>query len=860
MKKNLLTSILASFLALSSLGILSACGNGNLGGNDDDPPVADTDKTPEEYEDWVNSWSKPGHLYIHYNRGDKGGYDNFCVWLWQKSPKNLEGSLWAFSGETKVSDTLILKPMSTGWMTGADVGLGGTQTYLDEYGVIAEIDLFDNKLVGGKSGTPTSFENAKTLGFLMVEQSSMGGKTHWTSDGGADSFIENFDDPTNWRGGYKTGSIHVYLSTGNFANYTYSCDGGVPSPKINPVETDTTGQFNSKTETIADNYGVSTTSDAFKEIGVGYQIFVASFRDSNGDGMGDIRGIIDSLDYLEDLGVEALWLTPIQKSGSYHGYDIDDYYAVDPKFGTLEDYRELIYKAHERGMKVLMDLVLNHTSKSNVWFQKSQWAVNSGAAGAETDDSGINWRDVYTWKYGTEQILKYNPNTKAYEKTTVEQDAKSDNPSWYRDGESNYYYYGKFGSSMPEINFENKATRTLVKEMAKYWLGFGVDGFRLDAVKHIYMKDEVADTGSDLIITDVGEKTAYDDEKGKYITKAFDYSSDMTKNIAWWKEFAGDLKAVYPDCFLVGENFDGWGTRLAGYYQALDSQFSFSNYYHIPAYIYNNQGGASNYNLQASETFDIYAGNGTYPLAGQGVSVPGGRRSDYIDGGFTSNHDVPRAINQVNGRGTKDGTTASDNITGTTTELNRAKIHAAVTLLNSGLSWIYYGDELGMSSNTKTHVGTYGNENSIDIWYRQPFLWNDMSKRPNYKAGQYRFELDNYNLQLSNSNKGITYSDGNVSTTNEMYQWYKDIIEIKKMYPKGAHIVYDNCSTNVMKINVSGENGKNMVVFIHVGVQNSDYILNVPGYNVVKTVGCSGVSQGSNIGKMPYSVVALQQA
>ena len=105
----------------------------------------------------------------------------------------------------------------------------------------------------------------------------------------------------------------------------------------------------------------------------GYQIFIASFADSNGDGMGDLRGIIQKLPYLASLNVEVLWLTPFQNSTNYHGYDIYDYFSVDPKFGTLADYRELVYKAHnEYGMKIVMDFVLNHTGKSNPWFVKSQ--------------------------------------------------------------------------------------------------------------------------------------------------------------------------------------------------------------------------------------------------------------------------------------------------------------------------------------------------------------------------------------------------------------------------------------------------------------------------------------------------------
>ena len=171
-------------------------------------------------------------------------------------------------------------------------------------------------------------------------------------------------------------------------------------------------------------------------------------------------------------------------------------------------------------MKVLMDLVLNHTSKSNVWFINSQWGVKD-------ETTGMNWRDVYNWKYATDRIEKYNHVTKTYDTITVQEDAESDNPSWYRDGESNYYYYGKFGSGMPEINYLSESTRKLVIDMAKYWMSFGLDGFRLDAVKHIFMRDECFQPG-DYIIVDVGSKKAYDDEKGQEITKAYDYSSNLT--------------------------------------------------------------------------------------------------------------------------------------------------------------------------------------------------------------------------------------------------------------------------------------------------------------------------------------------
>ena len=847
--------------------LLTSCGGGSSASSSSDSEqsnpggssIIPTSNVPiddlDEYDEWLNSWSKPDHLYFHYNRGDKGGYENYCLWLWQHAPQDLEGSLWAFSGNP-VFEKITLKPMSNHWMTAEEVGKEGTTTYLDDYGVIADVDLKASNLIGGKTGKATTFEGMEEIGFLLPQQSSMNGSTNWVSDGGRETYLDDIANEENWRAVNGGKAIHIFVSTGALFDYTYYVGSGIAKAVTNPIELDTSGNYRSDVDAKYSNaLGVSSTSDAFKELGVGYQIFVASFRDSNHDGVGDIRGIIDSLDYLKDLGAEVLWLTPIQKSDSYHGYDISDYYTVDKRFGTVKDYRELIYKAHEKGMKVLMDLVLNHTSKSNIWFTNSQWGKTDG---------GINWRDIYNWKYETDLIKKYDPTTGTYKDITVKQDAESSNPSWYRDGESHYYYYGKFGSGMPEINYLNKSTRELVINMAKYWLSFGLDGFRLDAVKHIFMRDECYQNG-DNIITDVGNKEAYDDEKGEYITKGYDYSSNLTKNIMWWKEFAHGVKNDYPNCFLVGENFDGWGTRTAPYYQALDSQFSFSTYYHIPAYLYRDGNGAKNFaTYQAGETYIPFATQGNVKLGdSEGAQeIPGGMRSDFIDGAFTSNHDVMRAINQVNTtEGNKEGTKPNTKVTGEGDQVNKAKIHAAITLLNPGLSWIYYGDELGMSSNTDTHKSTYGSENCEDIWYRQPFLWKDTSIRANFKSGQYQFELDSYNKTLPDM-------ETQKEDANSMYNWYKGLIEIKKMYPKGAKLAFHSWSKeNVLILQVQDASGTpQMAIYINVGLDLDDpnYDLNpddVVGATTtnVKTLGGAPSEKGANIGAVKWSVSAFKK-
>lgn len=858
-KKVLSLLVLPLLVTACSGGGGSNSGSGSTSGGDPEIVNIDTD----EYDSWANSWSKPGHLYFHYNRGDKKGYENYCLWLWQFYPEDSEGVLWGFSGDANINPNQPLRPMSTSFMTYEDVGKGseGNGTFVDNFGVIFDVDYTSTTLKGGKTGSTVSYEGASELGFLLPKQDSMDGHTHWESDGGANNYIAGVEtDSGNWRDVEGGKAIHIFVATGSLYEYSFFAGTATPEARTNPVTEDTTAQYNSATDTAYNpHFGNSSTSEAFKKkgkAGVGYQIFVASFRDSNGDGRGDLRGIIDAIEegFFDDLNVNVLWLTPIQKSDSYHGYDISDYYAVDKKFGTIQDYQELIYKAHQHNIKVLMDLVLNHTSKSNKWFINSQWAV---------EDQDFKWRDVYTWKYENEPIYKWIGSER--KKITVKEDAESDSPSWYKDGESHYYYYGKFGSGMPEINYLSEATRKLVINMARYWLSFGLDGFRLDAVKHIFMRDECYQE-NDVIIEDVGTKTSYDDELRKEVTRSFDYSSNLTKNVGWWKEFAHGVKDAYPNCFLVGENFDGWGTRTAQYYQALDSQFSFSHYYHIPAYLWTPGGTPDNFvQKQAGESYDTYASSGKYTLSGSNVTVEGGGRSDFIDGPFTSNHDVMRAINQANGSGESiDGTTAKNKVTGSDSEIKKAKVHAALTLLSQGLSWIYYGDELGMSSNTEQHVSMYGSENSIDIWYRQPYLWENTAIRPAYRAGQYyfgdkgedgKYGYDSYNLSVKNHSQ-------QKSDPNSMYNWYKALTALKNEYPDGHKIQYVGCGANVLIIKVIGENIADKPLLIYINTYGtSDYDMNPKAFigdNFDRIADIGINSSDYNIGDDECAVVAFR--
>lgn len=765
------------------------------------------------YDEWVDSWSKQGHLYIHYLRPNATAdeYNDWAIWLWQNAPTDSEGTLW---GASKQSVRNIFNEMSTSWMS----DIGGSGANIDQSGRVMDIDMTRTDLVGGKSGTNVSLIDATRLGFLIVYQNSMDGGSHWTSDGGSNTYIQDFDKELA-----KKGYVHIYCVQGNVGDFTFSYSSEIIQ---NPVIDDETGTYRSKYDvnSSTSKYGVSSTAQSFKNDGVGYQIFVASFKDSNGDGLGDLRGIINSLDYLNDLGVDVLWLTPIQASESYHGYDITDFYMIDSKFGTLDDYRELIYKAHQKGMKVIMDLVLNHTSKNNVWFKKSQRAEK----GVDEFGNEINYRDMYHWKFKGDKVQLYKDGS--YKTVNVEE-----HPDWYKDGESNYYYYGKFGSNMAELNYDCQATRDLIINMALYWMGFGLDGFRLDAVKHIYMKDEVDSTGSDLVIEDYGQRTYYDEEKMQTVTVDFDYSSDLTKNVNFWKEFANKIKSIYPNCFLVGENFDGWGTRIAPYYQALDSQFDFALYYHNQEWLYE-KGATFMAQNHAMETYDRFKANNSTNLGDKGIQIEGGKRSDFINSAFTSNHDTARLINHMS---------KTNKVSGTNTEINKAKVGAASTILTPGISWIYYGDELGMSGNSDQHKTMYGNDNNIDLWYRQPFKWGD-DTTTDYTFGQYTVEWDSYNKNLDSANQQEIKDDS-------MLNFYKSLTQIKKLYGNNATYQGHSFSGNndIYHFSVTSSNG---TFYVYINTGNTNQTVSVPVKT--NTYALNGARQDGTL--TPFGVIVTK--
>ena len=201
------------------------------------------------------------------------------------------------------------------------------------------------------------------------------------------------------------------------------------------------------------------------ETAVFYEVYVPSFCDLNGDGMGDIDGVISKLDHLVSLGVDALWLTPFYKSPKVdNGYDVEDYFSVDPDYGTMEKMEELIKSAHSKGMRVIADMVLNHTSDKCVWFKESKKSKDNP------------YRDWFIWKNQPNNWQSFFGGT-----------------AWEKDDDTDMYYYHAFAKEQVDLNWTNPEVVKAMKDVLGFWLDKGMDGFRLDVINFLKVSDSFED-------------------------------------------------------------------------------------------------------------------------------------------------------------------------------------------------------------------------------------------------------------------------------------------------------------------------------------------------------------------------------
>ena len=321
---------------------------------------------------------------------------------------------------------------------------------------------------------------------------------------------------------------------------------------------------------------------------VGYEIFIRSFYDHDGDGCGDFLGVVDKIDYLKSLGVKVVWLMPFNKTGSYHGYDVTDYNDVCEDYGTMDDFNTMLKALHDNGIKVVMDLVVNHTSKDHPWFKSSTNTKN-----ALFD----KYKDYYVWSDGSTPVPAGSTKMWTYSFTRLAS------------------YYSCFNGNMPDLNYNSKDVWNEVDSIADFWLDKGIDGFRLDAAMHI---DDTINSG----------KLHVDDKEGSVTHE-------------WWQHFENYVKSKNPDAFCVGEVWPetNMETTQAKFFSDLDSDFDFYNMSEIKSMVNGTQKNIAKSSQSYNERIQDYASK-----------TPDVSKIT-INSTMLSNHDVDRiayAINQKN--------------------------------------------------------------------------------------------------------------------------------------------------------------------------------------------------------------------
>ncbi|XP_055842744.1 maltase A2-like [Episyrphus balteatus] len=452
-----------------------------------------------------------------------------------------------------------------------------------------------------------------------------------------------------------------------------------------------------------------------------YQIYPRSWKDSDGDGIGDINGITEKLDYLKEIGITATWLSPIFESPMVdNGYDISNFTSIEPLFGTMEDFKALLKKAKSIGIKVILDFVPNHTSEECEWFQKS---VNR--------EDGFD--DFYVWADGLDD--PENPGKKLPPSNWL---SVFEGSMWEWNEKRQQFYLHQFFKEQPELNFRDPKTHTVMLDVLKFWLDLGVDGFRIDAVPHMYEK--------------VFENGTYPNEKlsGKsnnpnsqyYLEHKHTQEQYETVELLYeWREFLDEYKRK-----------NGGDTRvlLAEAYASIGSiKQYFGNGTHYGAHL------PFNFNLiSARETtnareFEMFVKNWT------DVMWTTHKMANWVNG----NHDNPRLATHV-------GQEKND-------------LMNVLTAALPGATVTYYGEEIGMANSDTECINCYEGEERKFV--RTPFQWNEQisagfSSSPNtWLPVAHNYKKVNVKLQRGTARSSLNvFKNGLKLKHTAAYKAFKD--------------------------------------------------------------------------------------
>ena len=369
----------------------------------------------------------------------------------------------------------------------------------------------------------------------------------------------------------------------------------------------------------------------YKEMVV-YQIWPRSFKDSNGDGIGDLEGIYEKLDYVKSIGIDAIWFSPLFKSANAdYGYDISDYMDINPEYGDMETFKKVLIACHERGMKVFMDLVVNHTSTEHMWFKEACKSVDNP------------YHDYYIWRKGKGKNGKKPPNNWL---STFEGGA------WEYVPEVDEYYLHVFTKGQPDLNMDNPKVREEVKNVMKFWLDMGVDGFREDVITYISKREGLPNA---IPIPVAAGMEHYNCGPHLY---------------EYLKEFHDDVLSKY-DCFTVGEGPLITPEKVLRFVteddtQVLKTMFSFD---HLEADCFMTDWIKTPFNLKKMKKcyqkwYDAMNGKGWHTL-------------------YLENHDHPRIVDRYGSLKYR---------------VESAKMLATMCYLQKGTPFIYQGQEIGMTN------------------------------------------------------------------------------------------------------------------------------------------------------------------
>ena len=484
-----------------------------------------------------------------------------------------------------------------------------------------------------------------------------------------------------------------------------------------------------------------------------YEIFVYSFCDSDGDGIGDLNGVIQKLDYIKDMGFNGIWMMPIMPSTTYHKYDVTDYYSIDPEYGTLDDYKALLKAAKEKNIKIIIDLPINHTSAKNPWFTELQNYLISLKDGEKPSVKDCKYLDYYNL-------------------STEQKDS-----AWYAIGDGKHYYEGMFWDQMPDLNLDSKEVKTELEKVMDFWLDMGTDGFRLDAVKEFYSGQ----------------------------------SSKNEKALEW---IVKHVKQKNPDAYLVAEIWENFSSFSQYYKSGIDS-------------IFNYEYGSTAGKIISAVQSPIANGAKLAKTIEKDNAAIRELNPDAMDAVFINNHDNARTC----------GAVASNE--------DKMKMAGGISLMLSGCTFTYYGEEIGMAGSGK------------DENLRAPMLWSKEDKTG----------MTNGPLEMESQEQLFDGVDKQEKEDTSILNYYKKALWMRNTYPeiaRGSEKAVDAGNDFVCAIEKEYE-GKKTLVICNVETDAADLDLKKMGYEGYKvtqqllTNETEATLKDGNLYMPAYAIVYLTQ-